>query len=144
MVLFPRFETSSSVMTFFSYEMALNQDIQDRLRTEIEETLQKYNGELTYESVLEMKYLDTVFNETVRKYPIVDRHVRKCTKDFKIPNTELVIPAGILVFIPVICLHLNEEYFEDPERFDPERFSDENIKKIIPYTYLPFCEYKDT
>jgi len=35
-------------------------------------------------------------------------------------------------------LHHDPEYFPDPEKFDPERFNDENKKNIKPYTYLPF------
>ena len=35
-------------------------------------------------------------------------------------------------------LHRDPEYFPDPEKFDPERFSDENKHKIVPFSYLPF------
>jgi len=127
-------------MSFFCYELALNQDIQDRLRSEIEEIVERYNGEVTYDGIKEMKYLDMVFNETLRIYPVVDTHVRKCTKDFKIPNSDLVIPAGAAVLIPAIGLHHDEKYFENPDVFDPNRFSDENIKKLVPHTFIPFCE----
>lgn len=120
--------------------MALNQNMQDRLRKDIEDTLKKYNGEVTYEAVMEMKYLDMVFNETLRMYPGIDSHLRQCAKDFKIPNTDMVIPAGVTVLIPAVGLHHDEEYFENPEKFDPERFNDENVKKIRPFTYMPFCE----
>jgi len=79
-----------------------------------------------------------VFNETLRIYPVVDTHVRKCTKDFKIPN--LVIHVGAAVLIPAFGLHHDEKYFENPDVFDPNRFSDENIKKLVPHTFIPFCE----
>ncbi|XP_070493750.1 probable cytochrome P450 6a13 [Chironomus tepperi] len=134
------FETSSSAITFCTYELALNQDIQDRLRDEIEEVLAKHNGEVTYDAISEMKYLDMVLSETLRRYPVIDTHLRKCVKDYKIPNTNLVIPAGCPIFIPVGAVHNDEKYFEDPQRFDPERFNEENTKKRIPYTYMPFSE----
>lgn len=127
-------------MTFCTYELALNQDIQDRLRTEIEAVLVKYNGEVTYDAIAEMKYLDMVFKETLRRYPILNTQMRKCVKDYKIPNTNLVIPAGVAILIPVDAIHNDEKYFENPEKFDPERFTEENVKKQIPYTYLPFSE----
>ena len=55
------FETSSSAMSNALYELALNQEIQDKLRQEIKEHLAKNNGELQYEHVKDMEYLDKVF-----------------------------------------------------------------------------------
>jgi len=133
-------ETSSSVMTFCTYELALNQGIQDRLRAEIEEVLEKHNGEVTYDAIIEMKYLDMVFNETVRRHPIVDNQNRSAVKDFKIPNTNLVIPAGMHIMIPVAGLHNDERFYENPKEFNPERFTEENIKKRHPFAFIPFSE----
>jgi cytochrome P450 family 9 len=42
------------------------------------------------------------------------------------------------IIIPIYSLHRDPQYYPDPDRFDPERFSDENKSKINPYTYLPF------
>jgi cytochrome P450 len=47
-------------MTFCLYELALNPGIQERLRAEIDTVLQKRGGNITYESIFEMKYLDEV------------------------------------------------------------------------------------
>ena len=55
------FETSSSVQTFCLYELAINQDIQTRLRKEINDTIAKHGG-VTYEAVKEMEYLDMVMS----------------------------------------------------------------------------------
>lgn len=56
------FETSSSVMTFCLYELALNQDIQERARQEITHILDSNDGELTYEGVKQMVYLEKIVN----------------------------------------------------------------------------------
>ena len=54
------FETSSTTMTFCLYELSLHQNIQDRLRQEIDVVLQKHDGKITYEGIQEMEYLDKV------------------------------------------------------------------------------------
>jgi hypothetical protein len=60
------FETSSTTMTFCLYELSLHQDIQDRLREEIDNVLQKHDGKLTYEGIQEMEYLDKVVSGKTR------------------------------------------------------------------------------
>jgi cytochrome P450 family 6 len=54
------FETSSTTMTFCLYELSLHQDIQERIREEIDVVLRKHNGNITYEAIQEMNYLDKV------------------------------------------------------------------------------------
>lgn len=56
---FAGFETSSTAMTYTLYELAMNQDIQNKLRNEIAETTTRH-GSITYESLMEMTYLDRV------------------------------------------------------------------------------------
>lgn len=87
---------------------------------------------------MEMKYLDMVLNETLRKYPVNDKQFRKCSNDFRIPNSELVIPRNTLIIISSQALHHDERFYDNPSKFDPERFSEQNIKKLHPFTYIPF------
>lgn len=56
------FETSSSTMSYCLYELAQNQDIQDRLRNEIQTVLEEQEGQLTYESIKAMTYLNQVIS----------------------------------------------------------------------------------
>lgn len=134
-------ETSSSVASFTLFELALNQDIQDRLRQEIEEVLSRHDDNMTYDAIMEMKYLDMVFNESLRRYPVVDTHVRKCSKEFKIPNSNIVIPEDAMVLMCTNAFHNDERFFENPTKFDPERFSEQNVKKHNPFAYLPFSKF---
>lgn len=80
------------------------------------------------------------FSETLRKYPPVLTLTRECEKDYHLPGTNLTIQRGILTLIPVYGIHHDEDYYPNPERFDPERFSEENKKKIPPFAYMPFGE----
>jgi len=54
------FETSGSSMSYAVYELAVHPEIQDRLRAEIMQVLNKHNGQLTYDGIQEMVYLDMV------------------------------------------------------------------------------------
>lgn len=76
----------------------------------------------------------------MRKYPPLPGLNRICNKDYKVPGTDFVIEKGTKLWIPVLGLHRDPEYYPDPEKFDPERFSEENKKHRHPYAYLPFGE----
>lgn len=43
-----------------------------------------------------------------------------------------------LVWIPVSAIHHDPEYYPNPKKFDPERFSEENKSNINPMAYMPF------
>lgn len=53
------FETSSSTMSFCLFELAKNQKIQRKVQKEIDDVTASHNNQITYESLSEMKYLDT-------------------------------------------------------------------------------------
>lgn len=78
------------------------------------------------------------FLETLRKYPPVPILNRMCTKEYNVPGTNTVIEKGIRLMIPVIGIHRDPEYYPDPDKFNPDRFSEENKQKLKPYTFLPF------
>lgn len=140
------FETSSTTMTLLLYEVALHPDIQQRLRNEITQMLDKHSNEVTYDGTQEMTYLDMVISETLRKYPVVPFLDRVPVNDYVIPDpsgkdTQFVtLRKGTPVYLPVMGIHHDPQYYPEPERFDPERFTEENKKSRPHFTYLPFGE----
>ncbi|KAI2474261.1 hypothetical protein C4B38_000331 [Diabrotica virgifera virgifera] len=140
---FAGFDSVSSLISFMSYELALHPDIQARLRQEIDAGFKECNGKMNYETLMKMKYLDMVISESLRKWPSFPLSDRWCNKTYTLepeaPNEKpIIIQKDLLIIIPIKAIHRDPKYFPDPERFDPERFSDENKDKIDPYTYLPF------
>ncbi|ETN65668.1 cytochrome P450 [Anopheles darlingi] len=133
------FETSSTTMSFCLYELALNQAIQDRARQEVRDVLQQHDS-ISYEAVHEMKYIEMCINESLRKYPPATTLTRKVTKDYRIGNGNQVLPKGLMVAVPVYALHHDPDYFPEPDRFDPERFSAQQTEKRHPFAFLPFGE----
>lgn len=85
-----------------------------------------------------MPYLDKVISETLRKYPPLGFLDRRSNVDYKLPNSDLVLKKGTPVYIPMVGLHYDPEYFPEPEKYDPERFSDENKQKRPSNVYFPF------
>jgi len=141
---FGDFENSSVLMCFAVYEIAINQDIQERLHNEIDEVLEGTNGQGSYETINSMEYLDAVINEALRMYPIALALDRLCLKDFELPPTlpgrkPFTVRKGHGIWIPVYGLHHDPQYFKEPGKFDPERFLGERKKESLNCgVYIPF------
>ncbi|XP_051157202.1 cytochrome P450 9e2-like [Leptopilina boulardi] len=137
------FDTTSTAMCFVAHELAMNPDVQDKLRNEIDTFTENREDKITYETLSKMKYLDMVVSEALRKYPPAPSTDRVCIKKFTLPKAtpdseDYTAQPKSVIWIPIQGLHHDPKYFPDPEKFDPERFSDENKDKIHPYAYLPF------
>lgn len=58
--------------------------------------------------------------------------------DFLVPGTKYVLPANSTIIIPIVGIHSDPEIYPEPERFDPERFSADEINKRHPLSFLAF------
>ncbi|KAL0841633.1 hypothetical protein ABMA28_015288 [Loxostege sticticalis] len=138
------FETTSSAMTFALHELAINTDVQDKLVEEIKEFHENNGGKLDFNVLQKMEYMDMVVSELMRKWTPGFMIDRLCIKDYNLgkPNNEAtedyIVRRGESIMFPVWALHRSPEFYPDPDRFDPERFSEKNKKNIKPFTYLPF------
>lgn len=135
------FDTSSTLLSFLGNELALNSDIQEKLCHEIDETVDcMKDGKLTYELLSSMKYLDQVITECLRKWPPAIITDRICNKEitFIVDGQAITMKEGQQFWIPIYGLHMDPKYFPDPEKFDPERYNEENVSKIVPGSYIPF------
>nr|XP_012143061.1 PREDICTED: probable cytochrome P450 6a13 isoform X1 [Megachile rotundata]XP_012143062.1 PREDICTED: probable cytochrome P450 6a13 isoform X2 [Megachile rotundata] len=132
------FETSSTTIGHALYEMALNPDMQDKLRKEIKEFYNKNKGNWTYDDVREMSYLDKVFKETLRKYPPGGLLRRRCNIDYTFNGTKVTIPTDTEVLISIAAIHKDPSIYPKPDVFDPERFNDDVAASRHPMAYMPF------
>ncbi|XP_067216694.1 probable cytochrome P450 6a17 isoform X2 [Linepithema humile] len=139
---FAAYETSSVTMTHTMYELAVNQSIQDRLRKEIKSVRAANNRkkaeEITYDDINTMSYLDAVFKETLRKYPVIELLKRQASSAYTFRNSKVTIPKNQLIGIPVHGIHYNSEIYPKPEVYDPERFMGEAAKSRPSMYFLPF------
>lgn len=134
------FETTSGTMTNAFFHLAKDQQIQDRLYDELAEKLSDIdpnNLEEYYEVLNKIPYLDAIVKETLRLYPPAPKLERRVGSDtYTLAGVKL--QKDDAVEVSVVGIHYNPEYFEDPYRFNPDRFMPENKHKLVPYSFLSF------
>ncbi|XP_046677623.1 LOW QUALITY PROTEIN: cytochrome P450 6k1-like [Homalodisca vitripennis] len=128
-------ETVSRTICFVLFELSRHLEIQQKVQQEVDSVLSKH-GELSFEALREMPYLDQVIQEAQRIYPVLPMLSRECVKPYKVPDSDLIIEKGTVMLIPVIGLHKDDKYYPDPAQFNPERFKGNNFKPNS--TFLPF------
>lgn len=78
--------------------------------------------------------------ETFRRYSPVPSIIRQASKDYYVPEYDYTIPKGYQVWIPALSIHMDPEFYPNPNVFDPERFAAGEVRKRNPITFLPFGE----
>jgi len=145
------FETSSQLLMYAAYCLALNPECQETLYVELlgafgsDDSHDSHDSHDTHqqidaEKLKSLPYLTAVIDETLRLYNPVLRMERRATEDFKLEGTDIVVTKDMIVGIPVWAMHHCADFFPEPEKFDPTRFLGENgrhIKTSSSY-YLPF------
>lgn len=132
--LFAGHETTSTVLSFACYHLAVSPEIQEKLQQEIDSVWSDDSQMLSYETIHQLPYLDMVISETLRLYPPGFLIIRNCTKDCILKGVK--IPKDIAVMIPVYSIHRDPSIYADPDKFDPERFAKEESRN--PYSFMPF------
>ncbi|KAJ8728418.1 hypothetical protein PYW08_016803 [Mythimna loreyi] len=135
------FNTITSVLVMSIHELALHTEIQERLYQECRQL--KEDNRFTFDSLSELKYLECVILETLRKWSPGIFMDRTCVKTYELPppregGQPYTLKPGDIVYNMLNCLHMDPNYWPDPHKFDPERFSEENKHNITPYTFSPF------
>lgn len=133
-IFFAGHETSAMALTWAFYLIAKNKNVEAKL---IEESNQVLNGRIpTLEDLPKLTYTKQVIDEVLRLYPPAYLFAREA-----VTNQELdgyLIPAGTLIFITPYVTHHDSNYWQDPETFDPQRFTPENISSRNKDIYYPF------
>ncbi|XP_015379191.1 PREDICTED: probable cytochrome P450 6a13 [Diuraphis noxia] len=131
------FETTSGTLSYILYELALNVPVQEKVRQEFQLNLSKNNGQIDNEFLTGLNYMEMVIAETLRMYPPLIALFRKASKTYRLSD-DLILEKGQKIVIPIYSLHFDSNYYPDPKKFDPERFSPEEKAKRPSGVYLPF------
>lgn len=127
-------DTSTALLAWTLYLLGRHPQAARKVLAEVDRVLGKEAPTLEHTS--ELKYMEQVVNESMRLYPPIHIGNRVAATDLTFQNYR--IPAGTRVVYSIYLTHRHPGYWPDPDRFDPERFSDEENRKRVPYTYLPF------
>ena len=127
-------ETSANGLTYAFMLLEGHPEVMEKVLTEIDQVLG--NEDISFGKLREFTYLKQVIDETLRLYPPAWVIGREALKPDQIGELKLETGDNIALFI--YGLHHNAKYWPDPEKFDPERFSEINKKDRPTHAYLPF------
>ncbi|XP_005398706.1 PREDICTED: cytochrome P450 4B1 isoform X1 [Chinchilla lanigera] len=134
--MFEGHDTTTSGISWFLYCMALYPEHQQRCREEAREILGDQDS-FQWDDLGKMTYLTMCIKESFRLYPPVPQVYRQLSKPVTFVDGRS-LPAGSLVSLHIYALHRNSEVWPEPEVFDPQRFSPENVSGRHPFAFLPF------
>ncbi|HEY6343466.1 MAG TPA: cytochrome P450 [Bryobacteraceae bacterium] len=127
-------ETSSNALSWLLYLLSSRPDCVERLRQEFDSVLG--GAPLSYSDVPKFEFGAQVIQEALRLYPPFWMVDRMALSDDR--AGDVAIPRGSTVVVFIYGAHHSPEYWENPENFDPERFTKANEKLHRPFSYLPF------
>lgn len=127
-------ETTANLLTWTFYLLSQHPGVADKLRFELKEVL----GERipTVDDLSALNYTKNVLQESLRLYPPVWIISRRAIDDDEIGGYS--IPAGTTVTLCSYTLHRHTDFWENPEEFNPQRFSHERSEARHPDAYFPF------
>ncbi len=128
------YETVANALTWTWLLLGQNPDAEAKLHAEIDAVL---GGRLpTLEDLPQLRYTEMVLAESMRLYPPAWAMGRQATCDVEIGPYKL--PAGTYLFFSQYIIQRNADFFPDPLKFDPERFTPEHKAGRPRFAYFPF------
>jgi len=127
-------ETSSNALSWLLYLLSTRPDCLEKIRQEFDSVLGE--APLSYGDVRRFEFATQVIQEALRLYPPFWMIDRMAVADDQAGG--LAIPRGSTVIVYVYGAHHAPRYWQNPESFDPGRFTKANEKLHAPFTYLPF------
>lgn len=127
-------ETTALTLTFSLYLIANAPEIQERL---LREALDVCGDKPVDAAMIDaMPFHEQVIKEAMRLYPPVAIIDRVAQEDVDLGDVQ--VKKGDFAFALIYIMHRHKKLWEHPERFDPDRFSEERAKSIPRFQYMPF------
>lgn len=133
-LMFAGHETSALAMTYAFYLLSKHEDKLNKLLTEIDEVVGDEG--LSPSTVRNLDYTNKVIKETLRLRPPGHSVFRQPRESVTINGYEITNDS--VIFLPIWLIHHNEEYYDDPMTFRPERWDGTLEQELPQYAYVPF------
>ncbi|MDZ7805212.1 cytochrome P450 [Thiohalophilus sp.] len=127
-------ETSAITLNWVWYFLASYPEVERKLHAEVDGA--DYAQIPGFDDLEQLPYVKQVVEEALRYYPPVWLYTRRAIEDDQLGD--YFVPAGTDIFITPYFLHRHPRYWPQPEKFDPERFAEENIREQHKQAYIPF------
>ena len=127
-------ETSASALAWALYLIAQCPDVQERMQAEADSAFA--DGPLEFAKMRLLPFTRDVFRETLRLYPPVAFIPRDATEEQEMRGKHIL--PGAILFVSPLLEHRHTEHWEDPDTFDPDRFSRAETKTSEQKAYFPF------
>ncbi|MFZ0512052.1 MAG: cytochrome P450 [Candidatus Nitrosopolaris sp.] len=128
-------ETTANALTWTFYLLSQNREIEKKLVEELESTFDKDNTP-TVDDIPKLKFTEKILRESMRLYPPVWSLGRYVDKDYTLGK--YTVPAGSTIMMSQYLMHRDPRYYNEPEQFDPERWSSEAKSSLPRFSYFPF------
>ncbi|PFX33651.1 Cholesterol 24-hydroxylase [Stylophora pistillata] len=128
-------ETVSNHLTFLLAAITSHPRVEERIVAEIDEVLGSRCA-MRYEDLARLKYLEQASKEALRLHPPEPAITRVANESMTLGDYH--IPARTSIMVNAYVLHHHSNYWDNPEEFDPERFSASNQENVEHYAYFPF------
>ncbi|XP_060529631.1 cytochrome P450 4C1-like isoform X2 [Cylas formicarius] len=115
--------------------LGMHASVQETLYEEVKRCVESETA-ILHEDIQELKFNEQVILETLRLFPALPFLGRYVRNDIDLGTK--IIPKGSNVILPLYLIHRNEKFWPNPEKFDPDRFSSQNLANIVPGSYVPF------
>jgi cytochrome P450 len=138
-ILIAGHETTSNALTWTYYLLSQNPQIERRVFEEIDQVLGENGNEYKPSSIADLpklKYVEKVFRESMRLYPPVWTMGRFAVNDY--PLGGYTIPKGSSLMFSQYVMHHGAKYYDNPESFDPDRWTEEFKMHLPRFSYFPF------
>jgi cytochrome P450 len=133
-VLVAGYESTAVTLTWMFYLLSQHPEVERRLREEIGAVL---GGRApTLADLPSLDYTNQVIAESMRCYPAFWAMTRETIADDEIGGYP--IPAKSLVVVSPFVTHKHPGFWEEPDRFDPDRFRKERTADRHRFAYFPF------